>query len=570
MSTAYQPPLGEMRFVLEAVAGLPATTRLPGLEHASPEIVDQVLSAAGRLASDVLAPLNPLGDRIGAVLENGAVRTPPGFRDAYRQFAEGGWNGLVFPGQWGGQDLPWTLGAAVAEMWNAANMTFQICPLLTQAVIDALLHHGTPAQQALYLERLVAGRWTGAMALTEPQAGTDLGAIRTRAMPDGEAYRLVGQKIYISYADHDLAENIVHLVLARLPDAPPGSRGLSLFIVPKLLPDAHGRPGWRNDMRVLRLEHKLGLHASPTCVMAYGEDGGATAFLLGEPHGGLHCMFTMVNKARLAVGHEGLGLAERAYQQALAYARERLQGSVAGRPVPIIAYPDVRRMLLTMRAQIAAMRGLAYWTASFVDRAARAADAAERAAAAGRVALLTPIVKAWCTERAQEVAALAVQVHGGMGFIEETGVAQHYREARILSIYEGANGIQALDLVARKLVQEDGRLPWQLLDELRAELPRLPEQQALERALAALEDATRTVQAATADDRAAASTPYLHLTGHVLGAFLLARGVASPAAPPDWPGLCRFYLHHLLPPALALGEVIAAGARHLDPAALAP
>ncbi len=570
MSTAYRPPLAEMRFVLDEVAGLRTTTQLPGLEHATPEIVDQVLLAAARLASEVLAPLNPVGDRTGSVLENGVVRTPPGFREAYRQFADGGWNGLVFPAEWGGQDLPWTLGAAVAEMWNAANMTFQICPLLTQAVIDALLHHGTPEQKAVFLEPLVGGRWTGAMGLTEPQAGTDLGAIRTRAVPDRDGYRIFGQKIYISYGDHDMAENIVHLVLARLPDAPAGSRGLSLFIVPKLVPDAQGRPARRNDMRPLKLEHKLGLHASPTCVMAYGEDGGATGLLLGEPHAGLRCMFTMVNKARLAVGHEGLGLAERAYQQALTYAHERVQGRVAGRPVAILAYPDVRRMLLTMRAQIAAMRALAYWTAGFVDRAARAADPDARAAAAGRVALLTPIVKAWCTDRAQEIAALAVQVHGGMGFIEETGVAQHYREARILSIYEGTNGVQALDLVARKLAQDDGRLPWLLLEELRAEVPRLPEAPALERALATLETATRTVQAAPEEVRAAASTPYLRLIGQVLGAFLLGRGAASAQAPPYWGLLHRFYLRHLLPPALALGEVVAAGADDLDPAALAP
>lgn len=568
MSTAYRPPLAEMRFVLDEVADLRATGRLPGLEHATPEIVDQVLLAAARLASDVLAPLNAVGDRIGAVLENGVVRTPPGFREAYRQFADGGWNGLVFPAEWGGQDLPWTLGAAIAEMWNAANMAFQICPLLTQAVIDALLHHGTPEQKAVFLEPLVAGRWTGAMGLTEPQAGTDLGAVRTRAVPDADGYRIVGQKIYISYGDHDMAENIVHLVLARLPDAPAGSRGLSLFVVPKLLPDADGRPGRRNDIRPLRLEHKLGLHGSPTCVMAYGEDGGATGYLLGEAHAGLRCMFTMVNKARLAVGHEGLGLAERAYQQALAYARERVQGRVAGRPVAILAYPDVRRMLLTMRAQIAAMRALAYWTAGFVDRAARAAEPAERAAAAGRVALLTPIVKAWCTDRAQEIATLAVQVHGGMGFIEETGVAQHYREARILSIYEGTNGVQALDLVARKLTQDDGRLPWLLLAELRAELPRLPEAAALDRALRMLESATRTVQAAPEEVRAAASTPYLRLIGQVLGAFLLGRGAASAAAPPDWARLHRFYVRHLLPPAVALGEVVAAGADDLDAAAL--
>ncbi|MFO1068143.1 MAG: acyl-CoA dehydrogenase [Geminicoccaceae bacterium] len=558
-----------MRFVLDRIAGLPEIAGLPGLGHATPDVVDQVLEEAGRFAANVLAPLNAVGDREGSVLENGVVRTPTGFREAYRQFAEGGWNGLVFPERWGGQELPWTLNAAVTEMWNAANMTFQLCPLLTQAAIDALLHHGTAAQQALYLPKLVSGEWTGAMGLTEPQAGSDVGALRTRAEPDGDRYRIFGQKIFITFGDHDLAENIVHLVLARLPGAPAGTKGISLFLVPKFLPDADGRPGQRNDMRALKLEEKLGIHASPTCVMAFGDDGGAIGFLVGEPNAGMRCMFTMMNNARLAVGLEGLGIADRAYQQALAYAKGRVQGRIDGRPVAIAEYPDVRRTLLTMRARIAAMRALSYTAAAAVDRSLHDPDADVRRRAAGRVALLTPLCKAWNTDMACEIASAGVQIHGGMGFIEETGAAQHYRDVRITPIYEGTNGIQALDLAGRKLAMENGELPWLLFAELREELPRLPESAALTVALEALETTTRHLQAASDTVRQAAATPYLRLFAEVLAGFLLARGAAAPDAPATWPGLCRFHVRHLLPPALGLAAVIAADPDDLAPELLA-
>jgi alkylation response protein AidB-like acyl-CoA dehydrogenase len=568
--THYTPPIAEMRFVLDRIAGLPEIVALPGLEHATPDVVGQVLGEAGRLAANELAPLNPIGDRAGCRLENGVVRTPAGFKEAYRKLAEGGWVGLVFPAEWGGQDLPWALGCAVGEMWHAANMTLQLCPLLTQAAIEALLHHGTDEQRATYLERLIAGRWTAAMCLTEPQAGTDVGALRTRAEPDGERYRIFGQKVFITFGEHDMAENIVHMVLARLPGAPGGTRGISLFVVPKYLPNADGSLGPRNDFRCLKLEHKLGINASPTCVMSYGDDVGAIGFLVGEPHAGMRCMFTMMNNARLAVGNEGLGLAERAYQQALAFAGERVQGRIGGRPARIIEYPDVRRMLLTMRAQIAAMRALIYWTAGFVDRAAREPDPARRGAAAGRVALLTPVVKAWCTDLAQEIASLAIQVHGGMGFIEETGVAQHYRDAKILSIYEGTNGIQAHDLVGRKLDLEAGRLPHDLLAELRRGIGRLPEAAALGAALDALEAATRHLQQAPGEARQAAASPYLRLFGTVTGGVLLARGAAAAEGPAGraWPQLARFYARHLLPPAMALGAVVRADPGDLDAAAL--
>ncbi|MDX6751363.1 acyl-CoA dehydrogenase [Geminicoccaceae bacterium 1502E] len=572
--TAFTPPLNDIRFVLRNIAGFESLSALPGLEHATPDLADVVLEEAGRLAANVLAPLNQTGDRVGSVLENGVVRTPPGFKEAYATFAEGGWMGAVFPEELGGQDLPWTLNTALADIWNAANMTFQLCPLLTQGAVEALLHHGTPEQKETYARPMIEGRWTGAMCLTEPQAGSDVGALRTRAERDGEHYRIFGQKIFITFGEHDLAENIVHMVLARLPGAPEGTRGISLFIVPKFLPGENGAPGRRNDLRCLKLEEKLGIHASPTCVMSYGDAEGAVGYLLGAENEGMRCMFTMMNNARLAVGHEGLGLAERAYQQALAYARERVQGRRDGRPAAIAEFPDVRRTLLRMRAQIAAMRALAYWTGSFVDRAARSADGAERASAEGRVALLTPLVKAWCTDLAQEIASAALQVHGGMGFIEETGAAQHLRDARILPIYEGTNGIQALDLAGRKLDMAEGRLPWDLFEELQDELaqagPGLEE--ALRAALGALEGATRHLQEAGSEARAAAATPYLRLFACTLGGFLLARGARAAGETQGaaaWPGLARFYIRQILPEAIGLLPAITADPDDLDTALLA-
>ena len=470
----FHPPLDDMRFVMRHVAGGSELASLPGFEQCTDDLRDAVLDEAGRFASAELAPLNRSGDLDGAVLENGVVRTARGFREAYRQFADAGWVGLAAPEDLGGQGLPWLWNTAANELWAAANVSFQLCPLLSQAAIDAIHQYGTAEQRRVYGVPLASGRWTGAMCLTEPQAGSDVGALRTRAVPDGDRYRITGTKIFITWGEHDLAENIVHLVLARIDGAPAGTRGISLFIVPKYLPGDDGAPGRRNDLRCVSLEHKLGVRASPTCVMAYGDDEGAVGFLLGEPNEGMRCMFTMMNSARMAVGNQGLGVAERAYQQALAYARSRIQGRRDGRPAAIVDYPDVRRMLVTMRAQIAAMRALSYTTAACVDRSQHHPDAGERARAADRVALLTPMVKAWCTDLAQEIAGMAVQVHGGVGFIEETGVAQHLRDARILPIYEGTNGIQAMDLVGRKLDMAGGELPWRLIEELRAELTTLP------------------------------------------------------------------------------------------------
>lgn len=570
-------PLDDMQFVLDNIAGLDRVLALPGYGHADRETVDLVLHEAAKFAGEVLAPLDRAGDEQGSRLVADGVRTPPGFVDAYRQFIDGGWNGLVFPQEWGGQGLPWLVNTAVAELWNAANMTFTLAPLLTQAAIEALLAHGSEAQKQLYLPKLVSGEWTGAMCLTEPQAGSDVGALRTRAERDGHIYRIRGQKIFITFGEHDLAENIIHFVLARLPGAPEGTKGISLFLVPKFLPTADGRPGQRNDFRCLKLEHKLGIHASPTCVMAYGENEGAIGMLIGEENRGMQCMFTMMNNARIAVGIEGLGIAQRAFSKALAYARERVQGTRDGQRVPIIEHADVRRMLLTMRARIAAMRALCYVTAAAVDRSYHAASGETARAARGRVALLTPIVKAWCTDRACEVASLAIQVHGGMGFIEETGVAQHYRDVRITPIYEGTNGIQAIDLVNRKLVLENGRLPWSLFEELRAELTAQATsgldgvRDRLGAALACLEAVTRRLQDMDPDTRQAAATPYLRMFGDVLGAFLLFRGARAAADDQRgaaWPGLVRFYVHQLLPAALAEAEAALADPAELDPGLL--
>jgi len=563
--TPYRAPLGDIGFVLDHVVRL---GDLPGAGEAA-AMAPVVLAEAARFAETVLAPLNAVGDRAGAVLEDGIVRTAPGFKQAFRQFGEAGWMGLVFPESHGGQGLPWTLNTAVGELWNAANMTLQLCPLLTQGAVEALLHHGSAAQQARYLPPMIAGRWSGAMCLTEPQAGTDLGAIRTTARPAadpavGPHHRLEGQKIFITFGEHDMAENIVHLVLARLPDAPPGPKGISLFVVPKYLPREDGSRGDRNDTRCLKLEAKLGIHASPTCVMAYGENAGAVGFLVGQPHQGLATMFTMMNNARLAVGLQALGLAERAFQGALAYARERIQGQRGGRPARLVDHPAVQERLLAMRAEIMAMRALCLTASAAVDRSRRHPEAAERDAAAGREALLTPIVKAWCTDRAVAITSEAIQIHGGMGFIEETGAAQHYRDARILPIYEGTNGIQAQDLVGRKLGQENGQLPWRLFAELRAK----PHGPGLAAALAALEAATRRLQAGPREAREPVASAYLELLGRVLGGFLLAEGAAIATATGDprgrdWPGLARFYAERLLPPALGLAAVIEAG--ELDP-----
>jgi alkylation response protein AidB-like acyl-CoA dehydrogenase len=451
----YHPPVREMLFVLRELAGLDAINALPGLEDATPDVVEAVLEEAAALASQVIAPTNRLGDTVGARVENGKVVVPPEFVEAYRQFVAGGWPGLAQDPAVGGQGLPYLVGVAVEEMWQAANLAWSLGPLLTQGAARAVQAHGSEALRALYLERMVTGEWSGTMNLTEPQAGSDLAAVRTQATPQGDHYLVSGQKIFITWGDHEMTGNVVHLVLARLSDAPPGTRGLSLFLVPKFLVNADGSLGRRNSVVTVSVEHKLGIHGSPTCVLAFEN---ATGFLVGEKHNGLASMFTMMNHARLGVGLEGIAIAERAYQQARTYARERVQGRPPGGegPATIIHHPDVRRMLLTMKAQIEAMRSAAYVAAAELDFAHRAPSTAERARHQARLELLTPIIKGWCTETGQQLTSIGLQIHGGMGYVEETGAAQHFRDARITTIYEGTTGIQAADLVGRKILRDGG------------------------------------------------------------------------------------------------------------------
>jgi alkylation response protein AidB-like acyl-CoA dehydrogenase len=569
----YAAPIGEMRVTLDAIAELPQIARLPGYEEATPDLVAAILEEAGKLAGDVIAPLNHSGDREGSVFENGVVRTPEGFQDAYRRFVEGGWNGLPFDPDFGGQGLPWSLATAVQEMWQAANLSFGLCPLLTAGAVELLQAHGSDQQKTDYLAKLISGEWTGTMNLTEPQAGSDVGALKTRAQRNGDHYLVTGQKIFITYGEHDLADNIVHMVLARLPDAPAGTRGISLFLVPKFVVNEDGSLGQHNDLRCVSLEHKLGIKASPTAVMSYGDSGGAVGYLVGEENQGMACMFTMMNNARLAVGVQGLALAERAYQQARAYAFERVQSRAldGGREaVKIIRHPDVRRMLATMKARSEAARALAYWAAAALDRAKAEPDETRRAAAQARLDLLIPITKAWCTDIACEVSSLGVQVHGGMGFIEETGAAQYYRDARILPIYEGTNGIQALDLLTRKLLRDEGAAMTLLIHELRAGLPELPELRApLAAAIEALDRATAWLLEEGAKkvvSGAAGATPYLALCGSVLGGWLLARSAVEAARQDNATfaaaklKTARFYAENLLGETSGLAGAVIRGA----------
>jgi alkylation response protein AidB-like acyl-CoA dehydrogenase len=584
---SYAPPLRDMRFVINKVVGLDAVKALPGLEGAERELIDQILEEGGKLAANVLAPINTIGDRQGARIENGVVRPADGFADAYRQFVEGGWNGAAFDEEWGGMNLPWLVTTALQEMWQAANLAFGLCPLLTQAAIDALREVGTDEQKALYLPKLVTGEWTGTMNLTEPQAGTDLAAIRTKAeRADDGTYRIRGQKIYITWGDHDMTDNIVHLVLARSPDDIPGTKGLSLYIVPKFILDADGKPGVRNDLKPLSLEHKLGIHGSPTCVMAYGEEEGAVGYLVGEENRGIEYMFIMMNNARLAVGLQGLAMAERAYQQAVDYARNRVQSrALAGSsgPVAIINHPDVRRMLMTMRAQIEAMRGLIYEVAAQTDIANREPDESRAKAAQKRVDLLIPVVKAWCTDVGVEICSTNVQVHGGMGFVEETGAAQHYRDVRITPIYEGTNGVQALDLVGRKVARDGGEGVASLLADIDATLDALKAggddttlaatHKRLLAARSALAEATDWVVATMPKDALSGAAPsalYLKLMGITAGGWLMARsalavraaqeaGQEDPAYLESKLTTVRHYADHILTQAPSLVDAITTG-----------
>ncbi len=571
--TSYSPPTDHMRFVLNRMIGIDNLAELPGCGDLDTALVDHILDEAGKFAAGELAPLNAIGDQMGARLENGVVRTPEGFKEAYRKFINGGWNGLQFPEDYGGQGLPWTVATAVSEMWHSANMAFGLCPLLTQAGIELLLKFGTDEQRATYLAKLVSGAWTGTMCLTEPHAGTDVGALKTKATREGDHYRIQGTKIYITYGDHDFTDNIIHMVLARVPGAPAGTKGISLFIVPKFLVNADGSLGDRNDLRAVSLEHKLGIHGSPTCVMSFGDGEGAIGYLVGEEQGGMKAMFTMMNNARLAVGLQGLAIAERAYQAAFAYAKDRVQGARTGngsaQPIKIIEYQDVRRMLLSMQCRIEAMRAMIYITAADLDRASRLDEGPEQQAAKDRVDLLIPLVKAWCSDAGFEIASEALQVHGGMGYIEETGIAQHMRDARINMIYEGTNGIQALDLVGRKLFLADGAAIASLFEELKADLAELDQgkiKTALGIGLETLEEATSWLQdeERSQEARNAGATPFLRLFATTLGGFLLAKAMRLAEKAGDDDKIARidstrFYVQQILSPALGLLPAIKMG-----------
>jgi len=585
----YVPPLRDIRFVLEQLVDLDGLSKLEAFGHADAGTVLGVVEESGRFMAEVIAPLNPVGDAAGSTLGGeGTVTTPPGFKEAYRQYVEAGWGAVPFPPEFGGGGFPWLVTVVMQEMMTSASMAFSLCPLLTQGAIDMLEQHGSPAQQATYLDKMVTGEWAGTMNLTEPQAGSDLGAVRARAVPAGDGtWRITGQKTFITFGEHDLAGNIIHLVLARVPGAPPGTRGISCFIVPKYLVNADGSPGARNDLRCVSIEHKLGIHASPTCVMSYGDDGGAIGYLIGEANQGMRYMFTMMNTARLSVGIQGLAIAERAYQDALRYAQERRQGRAVGaprgEPSPIVEHPDVRRMLLTMKAQIEAMRALLYTNAVSIDLARHHPDQAEREARRELVELLTPVSKAWCTDLGVELASIGLQVHGGMGYVEETGVAQYLRDSRIAPIYEGTNGIQAIDLVLRKVPMRGGGAVAGLLAQMEALSPELaaagPALAGIGPALAggvgALREATDWIISrgpAGPGDALAGATPYLRLSGLVIGGWLLARSALAAsrlvhdATGPDAAflqdkiGIARFYAGQLLPQAAGLLPAVTAGA----------
>ena len=584
--SSYIPPLEEHNFVLNHVAGLEEISKLNGYQHADPATVATILEEAGRFFAEVMEPLNKTGDEQGSTLdESGQVHVPEGFAEAYEKLVESGWPGAHLPAEWGGGGLPYTVGVVIQEMFKTANMAFSLAGMLTQGGVEAVRAHGSDELKETYLEKLVTGEWAGTMNLTEPEAGSDVGALRTKAVrQDDDTYRIFGTKIFITWGDQDMTDNIIHLVLARTEGAPPGTRGISMFLVPKFILGEDGEPGVRNDYRIVSLEHKLGIHASPTCVISFGDGGeGALGYLVGEEMAGMRNMFTMMNAARIGVGMEGLALSERAYQHALEYARSRVQGRPIGgqstESVAIVEHPDVRRMLLTMKANTEAMRCLLCVTARSADFMLHAETDAERTTESKRLALLTPIVKAWMTDLGVEMTSLGIQVHGGMGYVEETGAAQYLRDARIAPIYEGTNGIQAMDLVLRKLPVDNGKVVESLISEMTTVLDDMSGfedlaafRYELVTAIQGLADTSSWLGARLAsgdvDDVLAAATPYLTQFGTVLGGWLMAVSALKAKLRPTEHSsefldqkvvTARFYGEHLLPRAGGLVATIKGG-----------
>ena len=561
MST-YIAPVRDMQFVMNELAGLEAVTQLPGYEESTPDLVDAIMDEAGKFASEVIDPINSVGDRQGCTWKDGVVTSADGYKDAYKLFVETGWNAMPCAIEFGGQGLPTLVSSAVQEMWKSASISFALCPMLTTGAIEAIAHHGSDELKNTYLPKMVEGKWTGTMNLTEPQAGSDLSAVRSKAVPQGDGtYRITGTKIFITWGEHDMAENIIHLVLARLPDAPPGVKGISLFLAPKYLVNADGSLGERNDLICASIEHKMGIHGSATAVMSFGEKDGAIGYLIGEANKGLGYMFTMMNHARLNVGLEGVGVSERAYQHALDYARERIQGAPigdkSGVAKPIIHHPDVRRMLMDMKSRTEAMRALAYWVAAQLDHAHSNPDATKAKEAQAMVDLLTPVVKGWCTESSVEITSTGIQVHGGMGYMEETGACQYMRDSRITPIYEGTTAIQANDLVGRKLAKDKdandqgGAAARVLIASMRRTLDELGQNkklsdiaQELSAAVFAYETATEWLLAnydSNPQGALAGAVPYLFLTGIVTGGWLMARAALIAQAQIDAGSTDDFY-----------------------------
>ena len=576
----YIAPLADLNFVISELAGLGELNKLPNFEHATDDLLEPILEEASRFAREVLSPTNVIGDQQGCSVENGVVKVPSEFSDAYKLFVEGGWQGLDCSQDYGGMGMPALIGSAAAEMWATANIALSLCPMLTSGAIDTIELHATDELKQRYLPKLVSGEWTATMDLTEPQAGSDLAKVRAQAVPDGDHYAISGTKIFITWGDHEMAENVVHLVLARLPDAPDGVRGISLFLVPKFLVNDDGSLGDRNDVYATSVEHKLGIHASPTCVLNFGDNDGAVGYLVGQENRGLACMFTMMNLARLQVGIQGLAVSERSYQAARDYAKERVQGQLPGshESARIIQHPDVRRMLMTMRSLVEAMRATAYVTASAIDVVHHTEAADMRAAALERSALLTPVVKGWMTEVAQELTSIGVQVHGGTGYIEETGVAQYLRDAKILAIYEGTTGIQANDLVGRKVLADSGLGMQRLLKDM-AEFDatmasRGPDLDSIRNAVATgrkrLEEATNWLLGKAQDEPAVvylAAFDYLMLAGTVIGGWQMGRAAEiAHKKLADKAGNADFYKAKLITARFYAEEILPRSAGYLEAA----